>query len=56
VDEILAEGNRRMQAEAAETMALVRDAMGLYGQRHRAVRPSGADSPFLASVSRLIFC
>jgi tryptophanyl-tRNA synthetase len=56
VDEILAEGNRRMRAEAAETMALVRDAMGLYGYRHRASQPSGADSPFLASVSRLIFC
>jgi hypothetical protein len=37
-------------------MALVRDAMGLYGYRHRASQPSGADSPFLASVSRLIFC
>jgi len=56
VDEILAEGNRRMRAEAAETMALVRDAMGLYGYRHGASQPSGADSPFLASVSRLIFC
>jgi tryptophanyl-tRNA synthetase len=31
VDEVLAEGNRRMRVEAAETMALVRDAMGLYG-------------------------
>jgi tryptophanyl-tRNA synthetase len=30
VEEILADGNRRMQAEAAETMTLVRDAMGLY--------------------------
>ncbi len=30
VEEILANGNRRMQAEAAETMARVRDAMGLY--------------------------
>ena len=28
--EVLADGNRRMQAEAAQTMALVRDAMGLY--------------------------
>jgi tryptophanyl-tRNA synthetase len=30
VEEVLANGNRRMQAEAAQTMALVRDAMGLY--------------------------
>ncbi len=29
VDEIIAEGNRRMRAEAVETMRLVRDAMGL---------------------------
>jgi tryptophanyl-tRNA synthetase len=30
VEEVLADGNRRMQAEAAQTMELVRDAMGLY--------------------------
>ncbi len=30
VDEILVEGTRRMRREAAETMALVREAMGLY--------------------------
>lgn len=30
VEEILAEGTRRMQAEAAETIGLVREAMGLY--------------------------
>ena len=30
VDEIVAEGTRKMQREAAETMALVRDAMGMY--------------------------
>jgi tryptophanyl-tRNA synthetase len=29
VDEILAEGNRRMRAEAAATMELVREAMGM---------------------------
>jgi tryptophanyl-tRNA synthetase len=36
VDEVLAQGNGRMRAEAAETMALVRDAMGLYGTSHPA--------------------
>jgi tryptophanyl-tRNA synthetase len=56
MDDILAEGNRRMRAEAAETMALVRDAMGLYGHRHGTSQTPGVDSPFLASVSNLIFC
>jgi len=31
VEEILVEGTRRMQAEARETMALVHEAMGMYG-------------------------
>jgi tryptophanyl-tRNA synthetase len=30
IEDILAEGNRRMRAEAKDTMGLVRDAMGLY--------------------------
>ncbi len=37
VEEILAEGTRRMQREAAETMALVREAMAMYRP------PMGAD-------------
>jgi hypothetical protein len=37
-------------------MALVRDAMGLYGHRHGASQAPGVDSSFLASVSKLIFC
>ena len=38
VEDILAEGNRRMRIEAAQTMALVRQAMGLYGHRHPSER------------------
>ena len=34
VEDVLSEGNRRMRIEAVQTMALVRQAMGLYGHRH----------------------
>jgi tryptophanyl-tRNA synthetase len=44
VDDLLLEGTRRMQSEAAQTMDLVREAMGLFGNRIRfrpEVMPAG---------------
>lgn len=35
IDDLILEGTRQMQSEAAETMGLVREAMGLFGNRIR---------------------
>jgi len=56
VEDILAEGNRRMRAEAAETMALVRDAIGLYGHRHPTRLSRRAGEPLPAPANDLVFC
>ena len=56
VDDILAQGNRRMRAEAAETMALVRDAIGLYGHRHPTSLSRRAGEPLPAPANDLVFC
>jgi tryptophanyl-tRNA synthetase len=44
VEELLEQGNRRMRIEAERTMALVHEAMGLYGHRHPVERAMGAAS------------
>jgi len=53
VTDVLAEGNRRMQAEARATMALVHDAMGLYGARYLDDVASGSSSSLLVPANVL---
>jgi tryptophanyl-tRNA synthetase len=53
VEEILVTGTRRMQAEARETMALVYEAMGMYGirLRERVIAPQAGALPEIPRVT-----
>lgn len=53
VDDILAEGSRRMRAEASQTIAMVREAMGLYGARQKL--PMGSETT-VGKVLNKPFC
>jgi len=56
VEDILADGNRRMRAEAQQTMQLVREAVGLYGHRQHANLVPASSHPAPVLVNAPIVC